>query len=184
MRLTIRTNLAMRTLMYCAVNDGHNVTKCEIARACNASENHLAQIVRLLHHEGFIEAVRGRRGGLRLARRAEEIFVGDVFRLFEAELPFAECFKPEENTCPLIACCWLRPALVRAIEAFYGTLDDISLAELVAGNDPLQELLRDDMAGVLRMQCGPRREGAGEREVAGTRRGTEARHARADAVFN
>lgn len=141
MRLTIRTNLAMRTLMYCAVNSGRNVTKCEIAEACNASENHLAQIVRLLHHEGFIEAVRGRNGGLRLARPAQAINVGNVFRLFEAELPFAECFKPEENTCPLIGCCWLRPALVQAIEAFYGTLDGITLEELVAENRDLQELL-------------------------------------------
>jgi len=142
MRLTTRTNLAMRTLMYCAVLSERSARRREIARACNASENHLAQVVRLLGQHGFIKAVRGRNGGLRLARPAETINVGSVVRVFEANLPFAECFEGGENTCPLIACCWLRPALKRAIEAFYQTLDGITLDELVSGNTELAAVLK------------------------------------------
>ncbi|MAW89174.1 MAG: Rrf2 family transcriptional regulator [Phyllobacteriaceae bacterium] len=142
MRLTTRTNLAMRTLMFCAVNDRRTVRKVEIAEACNASENHLAQVIRLLGQHGFIHAVRGRNGGMQLARPAGEINVGSVFRVFESELPFAECFSGAENHCPLTEFCWLRPALVKALDAFYATLDAMTLADLTAGNDKLERLLR------------------------------------------
>ncbi|PHP69020.1 Rrf2 family transcriptional regulator [Zhengella mangrovi] len=142
MRLTTRTNLAMRTLMFCAVNNGCTVRKVEIAEACNASENHLAQVIRLLGQHGFIHAVRGRNGGMQLARPAEEINVGSVFRVFESELPFAECFSGSENHCPLTAHCWLRPALSKAVESFYETLDAMSLADLTEGNVALEHLLR------------------------------------------
>lgn len=141
MRLTIRTNLAMRTLMFCAVNSGRIVRKHDIAHACNASENHLAQVVNTLAQRGFIETQRGRAGGLRLARPMSEIGVGEVLRAFEAALPFAECFDPEANTCPLSGACLFREALKSALEAFYGAMDDWTLADLVADNAALENLL-------------------------------------------
>ncbi len=141
MRLTIRTNLALRTLMMCAVNEGRTVRKHEIAEACNASENHLAQVINTLGQLDFVQTVRGRHGGLRLGVPMQRISVGEVFRAFEAGVPFAECFQPESNTCPLTAACLLRRALVKALEAFYSTLDAISLADLVKDNAGLNHLL-------------------------------------------
>jgi len=148
MRLTMRTNLAMRALMYCAVNAGTTVRKSEIAERCNASENHLGQVVRMLARFDLVKAFRGRSGGIRLARPADEISVGEVFRLFEFEHPFAECFEGSVNTCPLKASCWLRPALHKALEAFYASLDALSLADLITGNDDLDALLRIQPAGM------------------------------------
>lgn len=142
MRLTMRTNLAMRVLMACAVNDGYLVRRAGIAEVANASENHLAQVVHLLAAEGFIETTRGRAGGLVLARRADEISIGDVFRTFEAGVPFAECFADEENTCPLVATCRLKLALESALAAFYEVLDAVTLDDLVRGNTGLDTLLR------------------------------------------
>ncbi len=141
MRLTIRTNLALRTLMMCAVNDGRTVRKHEIAEACNASENHLAQVINTLGQLEFVETVRGRHGGLRLGLPKERIAVGAVFRAFESGVPFAECFDPNANTCPLTTSCRLRGALRAALEAFYTTLDRISLAELIDDNAGLTHLL-------------------------------------------
>lgn len=141
MRLTTRTNLAMRTLMFCAANPDRTVCKSEIAQVCNASENHLAQVVRQLGHSGFVDATRGRNGGMRLARAPEEINVGEVFREFEGFAGFAECFEGGENTCPLTAVCLLRPALREALEAFYRTLDRMTLSDLVAGNNGLMAIL-------------------------------------------
>jgi len=140
MRLTTRTNLAIRALMYCAVNDGQMSRSAEIAAASNASANHLAQIVHELHTHGFLVATRGRMGGVRLARPAEKINIGAVFRLFEADVPFTECASPETNTCPLVAACRLRGAIDRALDAFYAELDRVTLADLVAGNLPLETL--------------------------------------------
>ena len=141
MRLTIRSNLAMRTLMFCAVNPGRIVRKHEIAEACNASENHLAQVVNTLGQLGFVETLRGRAGGMLLARKTDDIRVGEVFRAFETGVPFAECFDAEHNTCPLSDCCRLRQALAAALEAFYGALDHLTLTELVSGNTQLEHLL-------------------------------------------
>lgn len=141
MRITMRTNLAIRTLMFCAVNPDMTVRKSDIAAACNASENHLAQVIRTLGHHGFIDATRGRHGGLQLMRPAAAINIGSVFRIFESELPFAECFS-SANTCPLVDVCWLRDAIRDAVDAFYRSLDKVLLSDLVDGNDRLAELLQ------------------------------------------
>lgn len=140
MRLTTRTNLAIRTLMFCAVNETVTVRKSDIAAACNASENHLAQVIRLLGQYSFIDATRGRNGGLQLMRPASEISIGAVFRIFESDLPFAECFG-SANTCPLVETCWLRTAIGHAVEAFYASLDKVTLSDLVVGNEGLAALL-------------------------------------------
>jgi len=144
MRLTTRTNLAMRTLMYCAVNTGRNIRTSEVARATNASENHLGQVINMLGQKGFIETVRGRGGGIRLARSAEDITVGGVFRVFEAGVPFAECFAEDECTCPLISVCRLKGALGEALMAFYRSLDAITLESLVKDNTGLKALFTED----------------------------------------
>ncbi|WP_417808061.1 RrF2 family transcriptional regulator [Thioclava sp.] len=144
MRLTTRSNLAMRVLMFCAVNPGQIVRKHEIAVACNASENHLAQVVNTLAQTGFIKTHRGRSGGLELARAPAKIGVGDVLRSFEGILPFAECFDADTNTCPLSQACLLREALMDALEAFYTSLDRKTLANLVEDNAALEAILHMD----------------------------------------
>ena len=144
MRLTTRTNLALRTLMFCAVNSGRLVRKQDAARAVNASENHLAQVINKLGQKGFVTTQRGRHGGFCLAQEAKTISVGAVFRAFEQDLPFIECFS-DHNTCPLKAHCRMRPHLARAVEAFYAALDELYLADLVTCNAGLDTLLRLNM---------------------------------------
>lgn len=142
MRLTIRTNLAMRTLMYCAVNEGQTVRKRAIAEACAASENHLAQVIHGLALAGFLTTLRGRSGGLRLARPAAQITVGAVVRAFESGVPFAECMEADGGACPLRGACRLKCVFGDALEAFYATLDRVTLADLVQDNTGLARLLR------------------------------------------
>lgn len=151
MRLTTRTNLATRILMMCAVNDGVTVRSSEIAEKCNASVNHLLQVANLLQTHGFVQTIRGRTGGLRLARPMDQISIGQVFRVFESGVPFAECFDPDTNTCPLAASCRLRSFITRALEAFYHELDMVTLADLVRGNCGLSTLL--DMSPVADFSC-------------------------------
>lgn len=142
MRLTTRTNLAMRTLMFCAVNPGQIVRKHEVALACGASENHLAQVIHLLARKGYIKTQRGRSGGLMLARSPETIGVGEVFRSFEAVLPFTECSEARQQECPLAGCCKLKCVLEEALDAFYARLDKSTLADLVSDNAALEKLLK------------------------------------------
>ncbi len=156
MRLTTRTNLALRTLMFCAVNKDKLVRKQDAAAAINASENHLAQVINKLGQEGFITTLRGRHGGFHLAHPASAISVGAVFRAFESDLPFIECFS-DNNTCPLKAHCVMRPHLSRAIEAFYAALDDLYLSDLVACNSGLEALLSLNGPDMPR-SCAPQRD--------------------------
>jgi Rrf2 family nitric oxide-sensitive transcriptional repressor len=142
LRLTTRTNLAVRALMYCAVYEGQTARSAQIAAAVNSSANHLAQVVHVLHAQGYLHATRGRQGGVRLARPPAEINIGEVFRLFEADVPFTECAALETNTCPLVPACRLRHAIRRALDAFYAEMDRVTLADLVEGNLPLAELFR------------------------------------------
>ncbi|MBK1635503.1 RrF2 family transcriptional regulator [Rhodovulum adriaticum] len=141
MRLTIRTNIAMRALMYCAVNGGRTVRKADIAQACNTSENHMAQVINTLANHGLVQTTRGRHGGLTLKRAPEDITVGEVFRHLEAGVPFAECFDPETNTCPISCSCRLKGTLQKALAEFYAELDSVTLADLVNGNQPLEAAL-------------------------------------------
>lgn len=141
MRLTVRTNLAMRTLMFCAVNKGRIVRKQEIAEACNASENHLAQVIHKLALAGLITTVRGRSGGLVLQRDPAELRVGEVVRTFEGDVPLTECMEADNGNCPLAACCSLKCAFSDALNAFYASLNRLTVADLVENNTDLTRLL-------------------------------------------
>lgn len=141
MRVTKRTNIAIRVLMYCAAHRDRLVTKSEIAGRCNTSENHLAQVVNQLGQLGYLKTHRGRNGGLELSRAASQIRIGEVFRALEAPVPLAECFADVDNTCPLVDACRLRLALADAAEIFYAHLDDITLDALVCDNDALLSIL-------------------------------------------
>lgn len=141
MRLTTRTNLAARVLMFCAANEGKLVRSSDIATACNASGNHLGHVIHQLQQHGFVETLRGRSGGLQLGLKPRDISIGKVFRIFESNVPFAECFAGEQNTCPLTAACRLRGFITRAVEAFYHELDMVTLDDLVRGNCGLEAIL-------------------------------------------
>lgn len=137
----------MRVLMFCATAPDRLVTKTEIADRCNVSENHLAQVINRLGQLDFLHTQRGRGGGIALARPAEHILIGDVFRAFEAPVPLAECFADADNTCPLTSACRLRHALAAAAEAFYASLDPLTLDALICENGPLMTILQPQACG-------------------------------------
>ena len=147
MRITKRTNIAVRLLMFCAANPDRLVTKAEIAKVCNVSENHLAQVINQLGQLGFLNTQRGRNGGMNLAKPTSSIRIGDVFRKVEGELPIAECFADSDNTCPLTDACRLKTALTDAAQAFYTSLDDITLEALVCDNVDLMAILQPISCG-------------------------------------
>lgn len=145
MRITKRSNLALRVLMFCGVNDRRLVTKHDIAGKCNSSENHLGQVVNQLAQAGFLDTVRGRGGGIRLGRAPKDIQIGEVFRLMEAKKMVSECFADVDNTCPLVSACRLKAAITAAVDAFYGKLDEVTLDDLIEDNSELEQILCVDL---------------------------------------
>ena len=109
--------------------------------AIAAGNPDFSTLVSLVQENGFVETLRGRSGGLRLARPMEQISIGAVFRVFESGVPFAECFDAPSNTCPLTETCRLRNFIARAVEAFYHELDMVTLRDLVQGNCGLHALM-------------------------------------------
>ena len=131
MRLTYLTDYSLRVLMYVGAVPHRLVTIQEIAKGYGISENHLMKVVHGLAQHGFIETVRGRGGGLRLARPAGDITVGAVIRAVEDDFALVECFQTN-NTCRITPVCRLRGALKQALGAYFEVLDNRTLAELVA----------------------------------------------------
>ncbi|GAB4348306.1 MAG: iron-responsive transcriptional regulator RirA [Oricola sp.] len=140
MRLTKQTNYAFRILMYCAANDSQLSRVAEIAKAYAVSEPFLFKILQPLTEGGLVETVRGRNGGIRLARPASEITLLDVVRLTEDSFSMAECFSADTE-CPLVDMCRLSAALREALHAFFGVLAKYSIADLARPQDNIGTLL-------------------------------------------
>lgn len=137
MKLTSYTNYALRTLQMAAIRAPHLVRIDEVAQAHRINRAHLTKIVHQLGQAGYLETVRGPRGGLRLARPADEIVVGDVVRLTEGPLDLVECFSADRNTCKLRGICRLSAKLHEATQAFMAVLDDLTVAEIALNRDDL-----------------------------------------------
>jgi Rrf2 family nitric oxide-sensitive transcriptional repressor len=140
MQLTAFTDYTLRTLIYLAVEEGRRATIAEIAEAYGIAENHLTKVVLLLGQAGDIETLRGRGGGLRLARPADRIVIGAVVRRTEPDLALAPCLGT--RACVITPACGLRPVLAEALEAFLAVLDRYTLADLMGrSRDGLARLL-------------------------------------------
>lgn len=137
MKLTSYTNFALRTLQLAALKSHDLIRVDDVVRVHGLARPHIVKIVHELGLAGYIETQRGRGGGFRLARPAEEIIVGDVVRLTEGPLDLVECFNPENNTCPLIGICKLSRALQKATRAFMAVLDDLTLADIASNRNDL-----------------------------------------------
>ena len=144
MRLTDRTDYAIRVLMYLAVRDCDLATFREIAERYGISRNRLTKVVWEFGRAGFVETVRGKGGGLRLSRSAETISVGAVARHTERSIPMAECFPSGAGACRIAPCCQYRIVLAEAQEAFFAILDRYTVHDLVHRNRELSAFFLAD----------------------------------------
>ena len=141
MRLTQYSNFTLRTLQFLALHEPEIVTVDQVARAHGISRAHLVKVAYDLSQRCYVETQRGRNGGMRLARSAELITVGEILRWTEAPLELVECFNPQTNTCPLQGHCHLSRGIQRALRAFFVVLDDLTIADIIANRSTLLGLL-------------------------------------------
>ncbi|ODS92202.1 MAG: Rrf2 family transcriptional regulator [Comamonas sp. SCN 65-56] len=132
MHLTQWTDYALRVLMYCAAYEGREqpVTITEIAQAHGISRSHLTKIVRQLASLELLDTTRGRGGGMRLMRPAQEIIVGAVVRATETNFEMVECFSTSHSICRISSNCNLKGVLDRATRSYLAVLDGVTLADL------------------------------------------------------
>ena len=134
MRLTVYSDYALRLLMYLALKKDGLATIAEIAATYDISRNHLMKVAYELGIAGYVVAVRGRGGGLRLAEPVETIILGEVIRKTEPDMAFVPCLKPNGRSCTLGPTCVLRQAIVLASAAFLKALDGYTLGDLIRPN--------------------------------------------------
>ena len=141
MRLTTFSDYTLRVLIYLALDRPKLATIPVIAAAYGISENHLMKVVFQLARAGVVESIRGKGGGIRLALPPEEIRLGRIVRASEGEAPIVECLGGDPGTCRIHPTCPLKCILVRAFDALYDTLDEYTLADLVANQRGLKKFL-------------------------------------------
>jgi len=142
MRLTLYTDFALRTLIQVALNEGKLTTINDIARSFGISKQHLMKVVSRLSQTGYVEAVRGRNGGIRLVREPRHINIGQVVRDTEDRLDVVGCLE-HKNYCPIERVCVLRSALRDATQAFLAVLGTYTLADLIRPQKALSSILLD-----------------------------------------
>ena len=130
MRLSTFSDYSLRVLMYLGVQDDRLVTIAEIAAVHDISKAHLMKVVHQLGLNGHIETIRGKGGGMRLARSPRDIVVGDVIRQSESDFALAECFGGQ-SSCRILGGCGLPSILNEALSAMFLVLDGYTLADLL-----------------------------------------------------
>jgi Rrf2 family transcriptional regulator, nitric oxide-sensitive transcriptional repressor len=125
-KLTRYTDYALRVLMHLAARPERLCTIGEISRTYGISQNHLMKVVHDLRKAGFLTAARGRTGGIRLARPAEEITMGSVVRQTEDGFDLVDC-----ASCIIAPACGMTGVLNEATKAFLSVLDSYTLAGVV-----------------------------------------------------
>jgi Rrf2 family iron-responsive transcriptional regulator len=142
MRLTRQSSYAIRTLVYCAVNAPALSHIADVAKAHGISELFLFKLIKPLVEGGLLETVRGRKGGIRLGRPADEISLLDTIKLTEENFAMAECFEGGGDVpCPLAGGCDLNAALHEALGAFFDVLDGYTIADMANKRRNLRQRL-------------------------------------------
>jgi Rrf2 family nitric oxide-sensitive transcriptional repressor len=142
MRLTDFTDYSLRVILYLAARDEGLSTIQEISNAYQVSKNHLMKVVQLLGERGWVNTVRGRNGGLRLAERARALTIGDIVRATEHDFALVACLGTDgRKRCVIEPHCRIKAVMVAARKALLNELDRHTVAELSQSAAPIARAL-------------------------------------------
>lgn len=145
MTLTKFSDYSLRLLLYLGLHRERLVSVAEVSRAYRVSPHVMVKVVQLLVQQGLVASVRGRNGGLRLAKPPAQINVGRLLRSTEPGWNLVECFDVSTNTCPIEPACGLKGVLKRAQGAFLAVLDGHTLADFLPSAPALIQLLNQSL---------------------------------------
>ena len=139
--------------MYLGVSDQESMTIKGVAERYGISKNHLMKVVQELSAQGYVEATRGKNGGIKLKRLPEEINIGELVRKFEQDSTFVECYG-ENNHCVITPACQLKQMFSGALEQFFQHLEQFTLAHLIDHSNKalLTQILGETPDEILRVK--------------------------------
>src|SRR5687768_3219593 len=133
MWISKRTDYATRAVLALAIADGASLSIAELARRTAVPASVLEQVMPTLRNAGIVRSERGRLGGYRLNRPAEEITLERVVRLFQGQLaPIGCATRRTPAYCPMTVGCTLREVWEEVREATIGLLAGVTFADLAA----------------------------------------------------
>lgn len=140
MQLTQYTDYSLRVLIYLSLRKPEELaTITDISTFYGISRNHLVKVVHNLANQGFIQTIRGKHGGMRLARPAANISIGEVIRQTENHFDIAECFDKITNNCAITPVCALKSILAEARSGFFQVLDRYTIADAISQKHTLSK---------------------------------------------
>ncbi|HWL05144.1 MAG TPA: Rrf2 family transcriptional regulator [Xanthobacteraceae bacterium] len=139
--MTYHTDYAIRMLIYVALKPDGLSTVNEIAQSYGLSRNHLLKVALTLRKLGLIESMRGRSGGIRLAKSAEQINVGTIVRATEEDFSLVECMQATGGLCVISPVCRLKGMFAEALQSYLAVLDGYTLADVIHNRGALQPYL-------------------------------------------
>ncbi|MFC7393269.1 RrF2 family transcriptional regulator [Scopulibacillus cellulosilyticus] len=143
MRLTSYTDYSIRVLISLAAQpNGQLISIQDIADAYKISKNHLMKVVHQLGQLGLVHTIRGRGGGIQLAKPPEDINLGWVVRRTEDDFYMVECFNPERSACIISPVCRAKSILAEATEKYLAVLDQYTLADITGNKPELQKAFK------------------------------------------
>ncbi len=146
MRLITFTDYTVRVLIYLGINQDRLATVAELAESYDISRNHLTKVVHFLGQLGYVDTLRGRGGGIKLACSPKEINLGQLVRETEKKTIIVECFNQDSSQCKITSACRLIDILNEAQQAFYAVLDKYTLHDLIVNPRSLHKLIKQKKA--------------------------------------
>ncbi len=141
MHLSRFSDYSLRVLLYLGAHDGQLVNIGEIAERHAVSESHLMKVALHLGHGGYVQTVRGKGGGMRLAKPPAEIGLGAVLRHTERDFALVECMGADAS-CRIAGGCALRDVFGEALAAMWAVLDRHTLADLLRDPQAVVPVIR------------------------------------------
>lgn len=142
MQLTLYTDYSLRVLLYLSLRPDERVSIEEISSFYKISKDHLIKVVNHLGKVGYIKTLRGRNGGIEMAKPPEQLTIGEVVRTMEPHFNLVECFNPQTNHCVVTPVCGLKHILAEANSAFLDVLDQYTISDMVDDKETAYQLLQ------------------------------------------
>jgi Rrf2 family nitric oxide-sensitive transcriptional repressor len=135
MQLTRFTDYGLRSLIYLAARPDALCNSKDISDYYRISHNHVVKVIHRLATLGYVESVKGKGGGIRIAKEAGDLFLGDVIQQLEPNMDLLECFDAEKNTCRITENCRLKHTIYEARQAFIDSLNQYQLKDILTFAD-------------------------------------------------
>ncbi|ALG28006.1 MULTISPECIES: RrF2 family transcriptional regulator [Glutamicibacter] len=135
MKLSAFTDVCLRTIMVLATPGTGQLTSREISDSVGVPYNHVAKAVLELRTLGILQVTRGRNGGAALGDNALHTSLGGLLRQLDKRTDIVDCSEHDAQTaCPLSGNCRLRAVFRQAREAFYASLDPLTIQDICPGS--------------------------------------------------